>query len=199
MSGSGRIRKRNVTSERLVWCSLPPERWMISPSAQEEQPALWSAFKDESQGPSVSCLSQQPWQEVSLQTWWSHSHWKRVHPPLSHAPPWIFVWWQLCDLRLISEPQTETAVSVFPQRGWDPRWCLRGEIFRADVESQRFVAQRDFWQQSSRLAYKTLENKREKRPNVLKMDQNKYQHFNVWRCHLRKCNVYWFTWWCKAL
>lgn len=32
-------------------------------------------------------LAQQPWQEVSLQTWWSHSNRKHAHPPPPSPPP----------------------------------------------------------------------------------------------------------------
>lgn len=61
------------------------ERRMILLFEQEEQQALWLSFKDASQGLSVSWPSRQPWQEVSLQTWWSHSYRKHAHPPAPAA------------------------------------------------------------------------------------------------------------------
>ena len=67
-------------------------------------------------------LAQQPWQEVSLQTWWSHSNTKHAHPP----PPSVQHTYTLClslqrilkddshDLRCITELTTgKAAVSSF--------------------------------------------------------------------------------------
>lgn len=62
--------------------------------------------------------AQQPWQEVSLQTWWSHSYEKHVHPPCTQLiPARNLERWQLWFTSIpLSAPQTETAVSTFPPK-----------------------------------------------------------------------------------
>lgn len=69
-------------------------------------------------------LAQQPWQEVSLQTWWSHSNRKHSPPPpppAQHTHMFCFCpcrkYWKMTGVIYVpsvSSPQGTRAVSSFP-------------------------------------------------------------------------------------